>query len=118
MKLGQFCEFDRRMYIGDGLRGKPKGLLRLLIRRRSTHRNFYLIYMDLETMRDGNGRLEVQHTSFLRNEYYRRHPIHVFGVAKTYEEAGELLVQISDEAAADGRTGDLAGFLMEREGGR
>ena len=116
MRVHSF-EMDRELYLGESVRAaRPAfvGMLLGLLGGRHGRKNYYLIYMQKEAGEDD--RLEIQHSSFLKDDYYKRHPIHVYGVAATYSEAMELIVRISDEAASCGMAGELGQYLRKRGG--
>ncbi len=102
---------DRNLYLGGSVKNRSRGFLRLVLSRFNSGRNYYcLVYPG-----SGEGsQIEIQHSLFLKNPYFKKHPVHVIGVASTMEEAVELVVKISDEAVGAGMTGDLRGYLSKR----
>ena len=108
-----YYTIDRQLYMGKSVEGMSRLLLRFMLSAKRGRRHFYCLIFPAQA---DSVQLEIQHNIFLKNEYYRRHPVHVIGVASTLEEAGNLLVRISDEAVAAGMPGDLKGYLTKRCG--
>lgn len=55
--------------------------------------------------------LDIIHCAFLKQSYYLEHPVMIYGIAQSYEEALELVVKISDEAIQNGYEGRLLEYL-------
>ena len=60
--------------------------------------------------------LEIMHSAFLTQRFYRKHPVRVYGIAGSYQEALDIVIRISDEAHSFGMDGDLIGFLSMIQG--
>lgn len=58
--------------------------------------------------------LDIIHCAFLKQPYYLEHPAYVYGIAGSYEEALDIVVRISDEAARVGYDGRLLDYLHYR----
>ena len=60
--------------------------------------------------------LALMNGMWLRQSYYLEHPLKVYGLAASREEAQEMLIRISDEAAERGMPGELKRYLEEAAG--
>ena len=107
----RYFTLDKNLYTGSSVRTKNRGLLHLLLSRKRSGRNYYCIIYPGTAK---GAQAEIRHSVFLKNPYYRKHPVHVIGVASTLDEAYGIIVKISDEAVTAGMTGDLRGYLAGR----
>ena len=62
-----------------------------------------------------NDQLDIIHCAFLRQPYYRKHPVMIYGIASSYEEAVDIVLRISQEACNIGMDVRLADYLLMEE---
>ncbi|AOZ96576.1 hypothetical protein SAMN02745247_01464 [Butyrivibrio hungatei DSM 14810] len=105
MKKRGFCIFYKNLYWGSSLKKHS------LIKWRLVHgRGQFNIFCITRSMNDRD-QLDIIHCAFLKQSYYLEHPVMIYGVAKSYDEALELVVKISDEAIQNGYEGRLLAYL-------
>jgi len=106
LNIKGFCRFYKHLYVGNSIKNER------LVKWKLKHgAGQFGIFVITESEGGEGNQLEIMHCAFLKQKYYLRHPIMVYGIAGSYEEALELLIKISDEAANAQMAGDLAGFL-------
>ena len=109
--MERYCTFAEKLYIGEGVKDAER------IKWKLQHAAGTLSVYLLAEAPENRAELAVIHAGFLTQDYYKTHPLKVYGIAKGAQEAKELLVRISDEAARAGMTGALKAYLDTREGG-
>ena len=106
MNIRGFCSFSKNLYIGKSIKNDK------LVKWKLKHgAGQFLIYVIAASEGDDGNQLEIMHCAFMKQKYYQRHPLHIYGIAGSYDEALEIIVKISDEADAAGMTGNLVGYL-------
>ena len=109
MSIKGLCKFYEKLYIGKGI--KNERLVKWKLRHGAGQLNIYVITASAME----HGQLEIRHSGFLKQKYYKRHPVFVYGIAKGYGEALDIIMKISDEAYKNGMGGDLRGYLNAAE---
>lgn len=109
MKKGGFCQFYSNLYWGKNV--KKRTLVKWKLYTGSGQFNIYCV---TRAMGD-NDQLDIIHCAFLRQPYYRKHPVMVYGIASSYEEAVDIVLRISQEACNIGMDGRLADYLLMEE---
>lgn len=96
-------KFYKELYIGDTVKD-PDKIKKKLKRHAGTF--VYIICLS-----KGEDQLEIFHSAYLKQKYYRIHPPIIVGIASGYEEAVNLVVKITKECLE--RTGgcDLKEYL-------
>ena len=108
MKKQRYCVFADQLYLGTRVQN-PEEIRRKL----SQGAGQISVYLVAEAP-ENRSALAVIHAGFLTQSYYADHPLKVYGIAKGYSEAQELIVRISDEACAAGYPGRLKEYLDGR----
>lgn len=111
MKKMRYCEFDPHLYLGARVRDAET------IKRKLTRGAGQLTVYLIAVAPGMPERLAILHAANLKQKYYEDHPLHVYGIAEGYEEARDLIVQISDEAIRNGYAGEIKAYLDARETG-
>ncbi|MBR5970633.1 MAG: hypothetical protein IK016_09860 [Lachnospiraceae bacterium] len=102
------CILQAQLYVSENVRHAAWIRWRL---KRGAFPNVYLI-----TEAPGiPEQLAIMHARMLQQAYYSEYPLKVYGIAKNKDDARKLLLRISDDAIAAGRTGELMKFLEERK---
>ena len=109
IEMERYCVFAKQLYIGDGIRDAER------VKRKLKHAAGTVSVYLLAEAPENRAELAIIHAGFLTQEYYRTHPLKVYGIANGAEEARMLLVRISDEALQAGRPGELKAYLDARE---
>lgn len=100
-----FCRFYKNLYFGDSV--KKHNTVKWKLYHGAGQLRIYVI---TRPFADGD-QLDIMHCAFLKQPYYRQHPVMVYGIAGSYDEAIDLVIKISDEAAECGMTGQLLEYL-------
>ncbi|MCR5402340.1 MAG: hypothetical protein K6E91_00760 [Butyrivibrio sp.] len=105
MKKVGYCRFYRELYWGDSVKHH------LLVKWRLKHgRGQFSVFCITRAMIESD-QLDIIHCAFLKQPYYLKRPAYIYGIAASYDEAIELVVKISDEAAGFGYDGRLLDYL-------
>ncbi|MBO5056803.1 MAG: hypothetical protein J6C64_10695 [Lachnospiraceae bacterium] len=83
-------KFYKYLYIGDTVKEPAK------VKRRLKRHAGQLIYVIC--IASGNDQLEIFHSAYLKQKYYRYHPPVIVGIASNYEEAVDIVMQITKES--------------------
>ena len=105
MSVRSCCKFYKNLYVGDSI--KNSALVRWKIKHGAGQ---LMIYLITEPANESD-QLEIVHCAFLKQKYYRRHPVMVYGIAGSRQEAMDIVIKISEEASVNGMDGDLKGYL-------
>lgn len=100
--------FFNNLYLGRKVPDVSKVKKQIL--KRSFFVNAYVITLSL-----GADQLEIYDAKVLRQSYYRKAPRTVVGIAADYDEALELILQITQDALSQGYEGRLKQFLLDME---
>ena len=108
MKKVGYCRFYSDLYWGDSVKHHS------LVKWRLKHgRGQFSIFCITDAMIKGD-QLEITHSAFLKQPYYLKKPACIYGIAASYDEAIDIIVKISDEAAGLGYEGRLLDYLNSR----
>ncbi|MCR5100970.1 MAG: hypothetical protein K6B41_06410 [Butyrivibrio sp.] len=100
-----YCIFYKNLYIGDSIKHPSK------VKWKLTHgAGQFLVYVITKSETPGN-QLEIIHCAYLKQSYFRNHPVFVYGIAGSYDEAIDIIIKISSEASASGMDGRLLDYL-------
>lgn len=100
-------KFYRYLYTGDKIKNAGRYKLRL-----KTHKmlvGFYVI-----SLSGGKNQLDIINAFNLKLGFYRKHPIVVVGIAKSYDEAVELVIRMTNEAMEKTGKPDIKDYLIKR----
>lgn len=98
-------KFYKNLYTGESIKNPNKVKWKL----RSGAGQFHVYIIALA---EGNDQLEIYHCAFLQQKYYRKNPPYIIGIAGSYEEAVELVVNITKAAVAESGYADLKKYLF------
>lgn len=82
-------KFYKYLYAGDTIKNLPKMKWKL---KHHAGVNLYVI-----TIAQGADQLEIFHGAYLKQRYFRYHPPIVVGIASNYEEAVQIIMEITQE---------------------
>ena len=102
-------KFYKGLYVGKGIRNPNKVKWKL-----RCHAGQFTVYVI--TLAEGSDQLEILHSAFLQQKYYRKYPPYIIGIAGGYEEAVALVVEIVEEALQKLGSPDLKKYLLSRLG--
>lgn len=98
-------KFYKKLYIGGTITNPEK--VKWKLKHRAGQVNVYVI-----ALAGGNAQLEIYHSAFLQQKYYKKHPPYIIGISSGYEEAVELVVEITEKSVAETGTANLKEFLF------
>ena len=105
MKKRNYCRFFKELYWGDSV--KKHSLVKWRLKNGRIQPSIYCIQ---KAFADSD-QLDIMHCAFLKQPFYRDNPAYIYGIAGSYNEALELVVRISDEAARNGYEGRVRDYL-------
>ncbi|RKM57023.1 hypothetical protein D6853_03115 [Butyrivibrio sp. X503] len=105
MKKNGFCTFYKNLYFGESVKKHS------LVKWKLYHGSGQLTIFCLVRAMSDNDQLDIIHSAFLKQPYYREHPAYIYGIAGSYAEALAMVVDISDRACKAGMDGKLVEFL-------
>lgn len=96
-------KFYKYLYLGDNITNPAK-----IKRKLKQHAgvNVYVI-----TIAPGPDQLEIFHSAYLKQRYYRYHPPIIVGISSDYDEAVEIIVKITQESLEATGTCNLKEYL-------
>ena len=99
-------KFYKYLYIGDTIKNLSK------IKWKLKHHGGVSVYVITIAM--GTDQLEIYHSAFLKQKYFRFHPPVIIGIASDYDEAVELVMKITGECIEKTGECDLKQYLKQR----
>lgn len=103
-----FCKFYKNLYWDDTIKNRN------LVKWRLCHNRKQLTIFCVVRATNGIDQLEIIHNAFLSQDYYRKHPVYIYGIASGYTEALDIVIRISDEAQKVGKPGNLLDYLDKK----
>nr|WP_297768687.1 hypothetical protein [uncultured Butyrivibrio sp.] len=107
MRKRGFCEFSKDLYWGTSV--KKRALVKWNLYHGCGQFNIFCVTKAMNQ----NDQLDIIHCAFLRQPYYRVHPVFIYGIASSYEEALDIVLRISQEASIAGLDGKLSDYLLK-----
>ncbi len=100
-----FCEFYKKLYWGETV--KKRSVVKWKLYHGSGQFGIYCI------TRASNGidQLDIINCAFLKQPYFLKNPVYVYGIANGYDEAMDIVLRISREASDAGKDGKLLEYL-------
>lgn len=102
-------KFYKYLYIGDTVKELPKIKQKLKLHAGTS---VYVI-----CIAGGDDQLEIYHSAYLKQKYYRYHPPVVIGIASDYDEAVEIIIKITKECLEATGGCNLKEYLKEKAKG-
>lgn len=109
MKKSGYCRFARNLYWGRNVKK------RAIVKWNLYHGSGLLDIYCITRAAIEQDQLDIIHCAYLKQKYYRENPVLIYGIAKGYEEAMDLVLRISQEASIAGMDGRLLDFLTSLE---
>ena len=110
MSIKGYCTFYKNLYIGESIKNP------VLVKWKLKHGAGQLSIFVVSEAQNENDQLEIEHCSFLKQKYYRKHPLLIYGIAGSYKEALDIVLRISEDSHMYGMDGNLIGFLRKVSG--
>ena len=99
-------KFYKYWYIGDTVT-KPVKIKRKLKRHAGV--DVYVI-----AIASGAGQLEIYHSAYLKQKYYRRYPPVIVGIASSHGEAVQIIIKITQECLEATGNCNLKEYLKQK----
>lgn len=99
--------FYKNLYVSEGISNPNK--VKWKLRHNAGQFSIYVI-----TPAAGDDELEIYHCAFLQQEYYKKNPPYIIGIAESYEEAVNIVVQITEAAYAENGNAKLKEYLFQK----
>lgn len=104
-----YCEFCKNLYISSAIKRPAR------VKWRLKHGAGSLAVYVVARSEISDGQLDVIHAVNLKQAYYRKHPVYVYGLAQTRRGAMAIVTRIAEEAVARGYGGRLLKYLEDRD---
>lgn len=98
-------KYYRYLYVDEQIKNVNKIKLKL-----NCHKGvvgYFVLYYSSQTRC-----IEIMNASYLKFNYYRKHPVIIIGIAKGYESAVDILLKIVNESLKITGKADLIHFLI------
>ena len=105
MKKKGFCRFYRELYWGESVRNHS------LVKWRLSHGRGQLTIFCITKAATSGDQLDIIHCAFLKQPYFRHNPVFVYGIAGSYNEALQLVVDMTSKANEAGYEGHITQYL-------
>lgn len=99
-------KFYKYLYIGDTVSNPAK-----IKRRLKLHAGVRLFVIAIAQGRD---QLEIYHSAYLKQKYYRYHPPVIIGIASDYKEALQIILKITQECVMQTGNCNLKEYLKQK----
>ena len=104
-----YCKFYKDLYWGEAV--KNRTVVKWKLKMGSGQFGVYCI----SRPEGGSNQLDIINSAFLKQKYYRYHPVYIYGIASGYSEALDIVLRISQEASIAGMDGRLLEYLESKE---
>lgn len=101
-------KFFENLYLGPKVPNVAK------IKRQILNRSFFA-KAHVIALANGDDQLDIFDAKVLRQSYYVKHPRTIVAIASDYDEAVELVIQITQDALRQGYQGNIKDFLIDME---
>lgn len=101
-------KFYKNLYVGDTIK-KPDKIKRKL-KKYAKLPNVYVIAYQQE-----NNQLEIYHSLFMQQWYYKEYPPYIIGIAGSQEEAIDMIRQMTEDALSRTGQADLISYLFDED---
>lgn len=99
-------KFYKHLYIGDTIKNPAKMKRKL---RMHSGVNIFVI-----AIAQGADQLEIYHSAYLKQKYYRYHPPIIIGIASDYKEALQIVLKITEECVLKTGNCNLKDYLKQK----
>ncbi len=99
-------KFYKALYIGDTVKEPDK-----IKKKLKKHEGTFVYVITIAT---GPDQLEIYHSGYLKQKYYRKHPPIIIGIASDYKEAVDIVVQITQECLETTGNCNLKEYLKQK----
>ena len=104
-----YCEFCKNLYVSSAIKHPVR------VKWKLKHGAGQLLVYVVAASTTVDGQLDVIHAVNLKQDYYRRHPVYVYGLAQTYRGAMRIVTRIAEESIAKGYGADFSRYLKDRD---
>ena len=103
-------QFYRHLYFSEGLK-KKRGRILSILKKGKFQPDIYLITLS----RNEKNQLEIFHSALLWQPAFPQEEIFVVGITKGYEEALELVEEMTREVYNETRGANIRSYILEKE---
>lgn len=100
-------KYYKYLYVSDSIRHTDK--LKVKLSKHMGCPDIYVIFWARN-----NDQLEIMNASFLKLHFYRKKPPVIVGLAKSYDEAVDLIINMTNEALEHTGKPDIKDYLILR----
>ena len=104
-----FCRFYKELYWGESVKKHSQVKWKLY------HGGGQFTIFCIKRADSKDDQLDIIHCAFLKQPYYRTNPAYIYGIAGSYSEALDIVLQITNEALEAGYEGKLLEYLDSRD---
>ena len=99
-------KFYKHLYIGDKVSNPAK-----IKRKLKLHAGVRVFVIAIA---QGSDQLEIYHSAYLKQKYYRYHPPVIVGIASDYNEALQIILNITEECVKQTGNCNLKEYLKQK----
>ena len=99
-------KFYKALYIGDTVKDVNKVKKKL-----KRHQGTFVYVIAIAS---GDDQLEIYHSGYLKQKYYRFHPPIIIGIASDYKEALQIVLKITEECVLKTGNCNLKDYLKQK----
>lgn len=99
-------KFYKHLYIGDTVSNPAK-----IKRKLKLHAGVQVFVIAVS---QGDDQLEIYHSAYLKQKYFRYHPPIIVGIASDYKEALQIVLKITEECIAHTGNCNLKEYLKQK----
>lgn len=103
-------QFYRHLYLSDGLK-KKKGRILSKLKEGKFQLDIYLITLSWNE----KNQLDIFHSALLLQPFFPQEHLFVAGITKGYEEALELVEELTMEVYNETKGADIRSYILEKE---
>ena len=109
MRKRGFCRFYKNLYWGESVKRHSQVKWKLY------HGSGQLTIYCIKRAESDGDQLDIIHCAFLKQPYFRISPAYIYGIAGSYKEALDMVLDITDKAVEAGYEGRLLDYLDDQD---
>lgn len=102
-----YMKFYHKLYVGDKVKN-------LLLIKNKLRMGIGTIKVYIISLSNGTDQLDIFHAGLLKQKYLRSHTCYIIGIASSYQEAIQMVVDITKEVVQETGTADIKSYLLEK----
>ncbi|MBE5829569.1 MAG: hypothetical protein E7305_08930 [Butyrivibrio sp.] len=105
MRKKGFCRFYKDLLFGESVKNHQ------LVKWRLNHGRGQLSIFCIMKAQSTEDQLDIIHCAFLKQPYYMKNPAYIYGIAGSYNEALDMVVDMTTKANEAGFEGRIIDYL-------